>query len=275
MGQLPQQLDANLRILEGLQQQLKRTGEAVRAAEDRSSVLQNQIDLLTKLEPPQLEVGIRRSPASAPEDIRDGAAPEDPTITQYNLLKRELTNAQSKYTQSHPDVIDLKRKIANLEPKATELLDKQAALKETRLKDRRARMERNLQEDKPLPPAQDPITERLLAQYKEQNTSALLEAKRLKEEEKKLKEQISLYQKRIEDTPKREQELSLLTRDYDLLKTNYQSLLDKKIQSQMAENLERKQQVNSSKSWTRRACPKNQSARTAIKFCSWEYYSGL
>ncbi len=34
----------------------------------------------------------------------------------------------------------------------------------------------------------------------------------------------------------------LLTRDYDLLKTTYQSLLDKKIQSQMAENLERKQQ---------------------------------
>ena len=242
MGQLPQQLDANLRIMEGLQQQLQRTGEGIRAAEDRSSVLQNQIDLLTKLEPPQLEVGIRRSPAWAPEDIREGTVPEEPIITQYNLLKRELTIAQSKYTESHPDVIDLKRKIATLESKATELLEKQEVLKETRLKDRRARMEGNQQEDKPLSPAPDPVTERLLAQYKEQNTSALLEAKRLKEEEKKLKEQISLYQKRIEDTPKREQELLLLTRDYDLLKTNYQSLLDKKIQSQMAENLERKQQ---------------------------------
>jgi uncharacterized protein involved in exopolysaccharide biosynthesis len=31
-------------------------------------------------------------------------------------------------------------------------------------------------------------------------------------------------------------------RDYDLMKSNYQSLLDKKIASQMAENLERKQQ---------------------------------
>jgi uncharacterized protein involved in exopolysaccharide biosynthesis len=49
-------------------------------------------------------------------------------------------------------------------------------------------------------------------------------------------------QKRIEDTPRREQELTLLSRDYDLLKTSYQSLLDKKIQAQMAENLERKQQ---------------------------------
>ena len=33
-----------------------------------------------------------------------------------------------------------------------------------------------------------------------------------------------------------------LTRDYDLVKSNYQSLMDKKIQAQMAENLERKQQ---------------------------------
>ena len=34
----------------------------------------------------------------------------------------------------------------------------------------------------------------------------------------------------------------MLTRDYDLLKKNHQSLLDKKMQAQMAENLERKQQ---------------------------------
>ena len=242
MGQLPQQLDANIRILEGLQQQLQRTGEGVRAVEDRSSVLQNQIELLKRAEPSVIPRESRREVTSEAEDIGSGRTPEDPIITQWNLLKRELSSAQSKYTESHPDVIDLKRKIANLEPKATELLEKQEATREARLKDRRARMEGSLQEDKPLLPAADPVTERLLAQYREQNTSALLEAKRLKEEEKKLKEQISLYQKRIEDTPKREQEVLLVTRDYELLKTNYQSLLDKKIQSQMAENLERKQQ---------------------------------
>ncbi|MBP1712319.1 MAG: putative Lipopolysaccharide biosynthesis protein, partial [Deltaproteobacteria bacterium] len=55
-------------------------------------------------------------------------------------------------------------------------------------------------------------------------------------------EQINQYQARIETTPQREQELALLTRDYDLLKNNYQSLMDKNIQSQMAENLERRQQ---------------------------------
>jgi len=86
----------------------------------------------------------------------------------------------------------------------------------------------------------DPTTDRLLTQYHEQYTSSLLEAERLKAEEKKVKEEILLYQKRIEDTPKLEQELTLLNRDYDLLKSTYQSLKDKKLQSQMAENYEKK-----------------------------------
>jgi uncharacterized protein involved in exopolysaccharide biosynthesis len=93
-----------------------------------------------------------------------------------------------------------------------------------------------------LPPTLDPETQRLLTQYHEQHHAAVLETKRLREEEKELKQQVALYQRRIEDTPRREQELALLTRDYDLLKTNYQSLMDKKMQAQMAQNLERKQQ---------------------------------
>jgi len=46
----------------------------------------------------------------------------------------------------------------------------------------------------------DPETERLYRQMTEQYNNALLEAKRLKEEEKNLKDQINLYQRRIEDT---------------------------------------------------------------------------
>jgi uncharacterized protein involved in exopolysaccharide biosynthesis len=110
---------------------------------------------------------------------------------------------------------------------------------EARLKELKANQEGNLSGNTSIT---DPATERILAQYRERYNSAVLEAKRLKDEEKKLKEQIDLYQRRIEDTPKREQEMLVVTRDYDLLKANYQSLLDKKIQSQMAESLERKQQ---------------------------------
>jgi hypothetical protein len=44
-----------------------------------------------------------------------------------------------------------------------------------------------------------------------------------------------------ERTQKLEQEFSFPNRDYDLLKANYKSLMDKRIQFQMAENMEKKQ----------------------------------
>ncbi len=91
-------------------------------------------------------------------------------------------------------------------------------------------------------PVLDSPAERPVTQYEVKLKETLAEAGRLKEEIGHLKEQIVLYQKRIEETPKRELEMVDLSRDYDLIKIYYQSLVDKKFQSQMAENLERKQQ---------------------------------
>ncbi len=222
MGKLPQQLDANLRILERLQQQIKTTNESLRAAEDRSVVIQNQIELVKKRE------SIVRVGSQGDVSVDQG---EDPLIMQLKNLNRELAVAQSKYKETHPDVVDLKKKIADLGLKVKELMERAGQARAGGIG------------EQSLPaPALDPESQRLLAQYNEQYHAAVMEAKRLRQEEKELKEQIVLYQRRIEDTPRREQELIFLTRDYDLLKTNYQSLLDKKMQAQMAQNLERKQQ---------------------------------
>ncbi len=237
MGQLPQQLDANLRILERLQQQLQTTSENMRAAEGRSMLLQNEIEQLKRGQfsrPRRLQ----GDTGSGKEDISRQGIPENPLIIQLDNLKQELASAQSKYKETHPDVIDLKKKIANLERKVKTLFERQEAEKTGTVRDGQGGMS----EGSLSPFTLDPNTARLIAQYTEQYKSALIEANRGKEEAKNLKEQISIYQKRIEDTPRREQEIALLTRDYDLLKTNYESLLDKKIQAQMAENLEQKQQ---------------------------------
>ena len=220
MGHLPQQLDANLRILEQLQQQLRTTSEKIKAAEDRSIMFQSQIEQLKRLEP-------RRDPLE--EGLIGQPIPEDPLVTQLKLLKRELASVQTRMKETHPDVIDLKKKIAALESRV-----------EDRAKEGRPEGEGIVVRNLPSPRL-DSETERLYRQVTEQYNNAVLEVKRLNEEEKNLKEEIRLYQRRIEDTPKREQELVLLTRDYDMVKTNYQSLLDKNLQAQMAENLERKQ----------------------------------
>lgn len=53
---------------------------------------------------------------------------------------------------------------------------------------------------------------------------------------------IAEYQARIEQLPVREQEMAELTRDYEMSKENYKSLLDKKLDAGMASDMERRQQ---------------------------------
>jgi uncharacterized protein involved in exopolysaccharide biosynthesis len=186
--------------------------------------------------------GRRRSPApsSARRRIAQTELGEDPLVTQLNALKRDLANAEAKYTGNHPDVADLRRKIADLLSK----VKRQEEERERRLKDLKERPEemvtdRNLDA---LSLESDLATERVIFRYKSQMTDIQADVRRFKGELESLKEEIALYQKRIEDTPKKEQEMVNLTRDYDLLKGQFQSLMDKKYQAQMAENLERKQQ---------------------------------
>ncbi len=230
MGQLPQQLEANLRMLERLEQEFKTTSENLRAAEDRIVLFQNQIEQVMDR---QSETGSSSAALSARRSLTQREqGPENPIVAELNALKRDLANAESKYTEGHPDVVDLKRKIATLEPRVK---------KQEEERGRRLRELRERQEDVAVSNL-DPETERLITQYKAQFKEAQLEAKRLKGEMGSVKEQMVLYHKRIEETPKREQEMVELNRDYELLRGHYQSLVDKKYQSQMAENLERKQQ---------------------------------
>jgi len=57
-----------------------------------------------------------------------------------------------------------------------------------------------------------------------------------------LKEKIEYYQQRVENTPKREQELAALTRDYNITQQNYQRLLDRFYEAKRAESMEMRQQ---------------------------------
>ena len=232
MGQLPQQLDANLRILDRLQEQYRTTSENLRGAEDRLVFLQGQIE-----EKAGEQSDRKRSSATSSAKRNLVERELNPLVTQLDALKRDLADAEAKYTGSHPDVTDLRRKIANLISK----IKKQEEEKERRLKDPKEPSVEMVAGDI-LPAESDVATEQLIFQYRAQFTDTQGEVRRFRGELESLKEEIATYRKRIEETPKKEQEMGNLTRDYDLLKGQFQSLTDKKYAAQMAENLERKQQ---------------------------------
>jgi hypothetical protein len=56
-----------------------------------------------------------------------------------------------------------------------------------------------------------------------------------------LQEQIAVYQRRVEDSPKLEQKLLSLNRDYENTQKTYESLLTRKQEAEVAANMERQQ----------------------------------
>ena len=135
MGHLPQQLEANLRTLDRLQEQFRTTSDDLRAAEDRIVFLQSQLEQATDQLPERARSSTTLSAQRGLAQREPGL--EDPSAAQLNALKRDLANAESKYTGSHPDVAELKRKIAVLVPK----VKKQEEERERRLRELKERQE--------------------------------------------------------------------------------------------------------------------------------------
>ncbi len=146
----------------------------------------------------------------------EGAAASGPARLQS--LYNTLDELKSRYTDKHPDIIRIKREIAKLEKEYGDV-----KVTGNDHSQRRSRM------------LGDPAMQRELI-----NVEA--EIARLQAEEKRLKKSIKLYQLRVDNTPKREQELASLRRDYDITLHSYQDLLRRKIEAKMSENLEKKQQ---------------------------------
>jgi len=95
-------MDANLRILEQIQQQLRTMSEKIRAAEDRSIIFQGQLEQLKKLEP--------RGEALPNQGASESPRSREDPVAQLNALKRELASMQSRLKETHPDMIDLKKR---------------------------------------------------------------------------------------------------------------------------------------------------------------------
>jgi uncharacterized protein involved in exopolysaccharide biosynthesis len=70
-----------------------------------------------------------------------------------------------------------------------------------------------------------------------------LEIRSLRAERERILGDTARVQGRLENVPRIEQELLSLTRDYDNIRRSYESLLDKRLNARLYENLEKSQQA--------------------------------
>jgi polysaccharide chain length determinant protein (PEP-CTERM system associated) len=224
LGELPEQRDVNLRTLERLQQQLQLASENSRRAGERRQMISQSLN--------NLDVAAAMSGGSTGGAMT--VAPGETAAARLSILRNELAAMQTTYSDKYPDVIQIKEQIRLLEARVSEEQKKAAAGAQSKSGTAPAisRQTRDFQLA-----AQNPYVLSLMQQLDQAN----VEAKASADEIGNLNRQITVYQRRLEMTPKREQELALITRDYETTRDLFRSLLTKRGEADVAADLEQRQ----------------------------------
>ncbi len=204
LGELPGQTQSNLQILVGLQSNMQETNAALNRAEQQKLYLTS---MLTQYQSASAD------PASN--------TPASPLEQELSSMKSELASLKARYTDSHPDVQRLKQRIAETE-KMLGAGGKGAGQAASKAFSRG-----------------EPSN---VAQLTSQLRATELEISSRKKDIDQLRRRIDEYQARLNKTPVTEQQLADLSRDYEQSRADYEALLKKKNQSELATNLEKQQQ---------------------------------
>ena len=203
MGALPEQTHANVAMVTGLQQQLETTGNAIRGEQDRLSFVERQIDSMK---------------AGAANEVPVPGVPATATASAVRAvqLERELEIARATYTDKHPEIVRLKEDLA-------------AARTAVEAEQKRPESERvaTLRVD-PTYRALQGDAERVRMRIRE-----------LERQEANIRTQISMYRARVDSAPRVEQQMASLQREYDIERSQYGDLMNRKRNAEIAENLER------------------------------------
>lgn len=197
MSELPTQRDLNFQMLEGYRTRLSTTMDAISKEEDRRIVLETQL---------------AEMPAS-------GMATGQNAMSELDAKRQRLLEISSQFTEQHPEVVLLKRQIAELE--------KQLIARA---------VEKDPNEPAPV------VTSVREQQLRGQIAEAQLKIRDLTREAERLRDLIADYEGRVANAPRNEQQLLTLRRDYDILQQSYLELLRNKTQAEMAESLEQERQ---------------------------------
>ncbi|MGE0866468.1 MAG: Wzz/FepE/Etk N-terminal domain-containing protein [Vicinamibacterales bacterium] len=210
-GELPTQMAANLQGLHNTEMALQSIGESLNRDRERRLLLERSVaDIVDAPDEPVAPPGESEMAKTLADELR---------TAEQALLAVEL-----KLKPEHPDVKRQRRNVDELrkrveaqqlegtlatKPRAPVTMD---YARRKRLTDARA--------------ALDNLDRQLAAKISEEG---------------RLRSQLAMYQARIEAAPAREAELAAITRDYETLQQSYRGLLQKKEESQISANLERRQ----------------------------------
>ena len=220
-GELPSQLQSNVQAIQNAQMQLQGLTEAMNRDRERRLLIERQLadlqatDAVAVAPPPPPPVQGGEPPAGATTADQLEAA----TIVRRNLLLR--------FTEDHPDVAAINRRIARLQAKlAAEIAAAPPAAADT--------------PPKPVSAA-EVIKQNRMRDLRANLAEIDRELASRRATEQHLRAVIDDHQAKAAAAPKRETELVELTRDYATIQAIYTDLLGKREASKLSANVERQQ----------------------------------
>lgn len=220
LGELPEQQQGNLEILAGLHSELQNTMSNLGRAREQQTYLES---LLSQYETLATASGGASGPA--------GSNAQDAIRAELGRLQGERADLLSRYTPEYPDVVKVDHQIKETEAMLEAARAEAAA-------DAAAAASAAATGKKPATPQGNAT----IAQVKSQLEANRIEIQNQLADQKRVEASIAQYEQRLNLTPVREQQLSDLLRGYDQSKREYDDVLSKKTQSELATNLERRQQ---------------------------------
>jgi protein tyrosine kinase modulator len=219
LGELPEQQQGNLQILDGLQSQLQNTNAALARASEQRAYLQS---LLAQYQNLTVAAG-----AVSPTGL--SANPIETARAELNRLQTERATLLGTFSPQYPDVKKVDREIAETQTLLARLQKAKTAVQASDGSSSYAS-------------STSATTDATVAQLNSQSKANELEMADDTKQIKLLQEQISQYQHRLNLTPVREQQLTDLAGQYELAKKNYDDLYAKRTQSALATDLQKNQQ---------------------------------
>ncbi|MBX3324405.1 MAG: AAA family ATPase [Nitrospira sp.] len=223
IGELPAQLEANLRTLDRLQADLTSSSESLNKAGERLTALDKAIRDLSDIGSTDL-VPVDRN-------MRMGdTRPLDSRRVKLEELKHKLNELLGIYKESYPDVMHLREEIRLLESELRSVDGNQP--------DEDTGAAGQVESGgKSVRKGSDPFLKELMKERNEVKGEIAF----LKEKQVNAVRQIKEFEGHVQRTPAAEQGLAILVRDYENLQKGYQTLLDKRTNARIVENYESRQ----------------------------------
>jgi polysaccharide chain length determinant protein (PEP-CTERM system associated) len=205
-GELPEQEASLSRALSELHTQLQANMDALNRGQQTKVVQESTLSAMEASAAVQTVRALEPVGREGEAGVTTTPAPSRTYRKASEALEAQLAELLTKVTEEHPAAIKLRT--------AIETAKREEELEHSRESGLKAQIE---------------VTEK--------------ELRELTANQRRILRDLEGYQHRIERLPVREQEMAQITRDYEMSKTNYKSLLDKKMAAEMALDMERRQQA--------------------------------